>query len=393
MSPHASVFEESLRDFLKRGGYDVLLMAGSSAVDADMYYATGFLSRDPFFYVGKGDGETILVSQMEVGRAENESRVMNVYSTSDYMTSKPVNEGESRKASMVSMIFDVLNELGASTVAVPDNFPLYLGDGLRARGIDLVPSDLPFGYLRRHKSGFEVDCIVKAQRACEDAMNLAVDVLRRSSPKDGVLKLDDAVLTSESLRRMLAVRLAEHGCQQDDIIVACGSESADPHCIGYGPLRENEPIVIDISPYLCVERYYSDMTRTLSAGDCGSEVQDMYDAVLIAQTEAIAMISSGTPCRSIHDCVCDVFEEAGYDTIRSGSKVGFIHSTGHGVGLDIHEPPSISDNDDVLCEGDVVTIEPGLYYPEIGGVRLEDIMLVKPCGCENLTNFDKTMKV
>ena len=119
----------------------------------------------------------------------------------------------------------------------------------------------------------------------------------------------------------------------------------------------------------------------------------MYDAVLIAQTEAIAMISSGTPCRSIHDCVCDVFEEAGYDTIRSGSKVGFIHSTGHGVELDIHEPPSISDNDDVLCEGDVVTIEPGLYYPEIGGVRLEDIMLVKPCGCENLTNFDKTMKV
>lgn len=115
----------------------------------------------------------------------------------------------------------------------------------------------------------------------------------------------------------------------------------------------------------------------------------MYETVLAAQKKAFGMVKPGVKAADVHNAICDLFEEHGYDTYRSGSKAGFIHSTGHGVGLDIHELPSVGENEALLEAGNVITIEPGLYYPEIGGIRLEDMVLVTENGCQNLTGLEK----
>ncbi|RZN38380.1 MAG: M24 family metallopeptidase [Methanophagales archaeon ANME-1-THS] len=117
----------------------------------------------------------------------------------------------------------------------------------------------------------------------------------------------------------------------------------------------------------------------------------MYDAVKHAQDAALARVKEGVSCKDVHNLVCDLFEDRGYETIRKGGKKGFLHSTGHGIGLNVHENPRVGDNDYVLKKGNVITIEPGLYEPGVGGVRLEDMVLVLKNGCENLTRFEKQL--
>jgi Xaa-Pro aminopeptidase len=155
----------------------------------------------------------------------------------------------------------------------------------------------------------------------------------------------------------------------------------------------DEPIIIDIFPRNKRDRYYADMSRTVIKGEATERLADMYDAVLLAQETAIAMVKPGVRCSDIHSRVCEIFEEKGYATYKSGSSVGFIHSTGHGVGLEIHEAPPVGERDVVLEEGNVITIEPGLYYPDVGGIRLEDLILVTADGHENLTEMEKRFLV
>jgi Xaa-Pro aminopeptidase len=142
---------------------------------------------------------------------------------------------------------------------------------------------------------------------------------------------------------------------------------------------------------LKLERYYADMTRTVVKGEPEKEIKERYEAVKHAQDAALAFVKDGITCKEVHNLVCDIFEERGYGTVRKRSKKGFIHSTGHGVGLDLHENPKVGDNDYELRRGNVITIEPGLYDPEVGGVRLEDMVLVLKNGCENLTKFKKEL--
>ena len=136
-----------------------------------------------------------------------------------------------------------------------------------------------------------------------------------------------------------------------------------------------------------------DRTRTVVKDAPREKPKEMYEAVLEAQNAALALVKEGVTCRAVHDCVCDLFEGHGYETIRTGGKKGFIHSTGHGIGLTVHEDPRISDNEYVLQSGNVITLEPGLYEPEVGGVRLEDMVLVRKSGCENLTRFEKRLVI
>jgi len=159
-------------------------------------------------------------------------------------------------------------------------------------------------------------------------------------------------------------------------------------------LLADEPIVMDMVPRSKKERYYSDMTRTVMRGTPSEELKEMYSAVLDAQVLAISKIKAGVTGSEIHSIVCDVLEERGYETARGKTGVfteGFIHSTGHGVGLDVHEAPSLSENGKELKAGCVVTVEPGLYFKNIGGIRLEDVVVVMRNGCKNLTMFEKNL--
>ncbi len=365
-----------------------LLMVSESMRNADMYYATRFLAADPFIYLCfPQEGKDILiVSQMEYERARKESSVKEIRSALDY--------GYDLK--MEGLIAKILQDEDVKEVEVPKYFSLYTADALRKRGIEVVPMEAVLMTKEREiKEEQEISYMRKAQRACEHAMEIAIEVIKKSSVKDNFLIENGKILTSERIKAYIEYTLFDFGCACDagELIVACGKRAADPHFTGTGPIYANESIIIDISPRLKLERYYADMTRTVVKGEPEKEIEEMYESVKRAQDAALALVKEGVTCKEVHNLVCDIIEERGYGTIRKRSKKGFIHSTGHGVGLDLHENPHVGDNDYELRKGNVITIEPGLYDSEVGGVRLEDMVLVLKNGCENLTRFEKKLVI
>lgn len=365
-----------------------LLMVGESMRNADMYYATRFLAADPFVYlrVPQEQKDILIVSPMEYGRAKKESIVKEVRSSLDY--------GQDLK--LEALVLQILQEERITSIDVPRYFSLYTADELRRHDLEVIPvEELELTRARERKDEQEITYIKKAQSACEKAMDLVITIIKESTINESVLMENREILTSERVKAYIEHALIDAGCTFDggEPIVACGKSTADPHFSGTGPLLANEPIIIDIFPRLKRERYFADTTRTVVKGAPRGEINAMYEAVLEAQNAAFALVKAGVTCKEVHNCVCDIFEGRGYETIRSGGKKGFIHSTGHGIGLNVHENPRISDNEYVLQSGNVITLEPGLYDPEVGGVRLEDMVLVRKSGCENLTRFEKRLVI
>ncbi len=372
---------------------DAYLMVSESAHSADMYYASAFLAHDSFIYLNSMN-EKLLVSDMELGRAKKESRVNDVLPTSGFGIMEKLRTLKDVDAAYSGMIIEFLRSENVKRISVPYNFPVYLADIMRREGFDVVPVKSPFRDMREIKNENEIKAIEKAQRAGEIALMKARDAIRKATIGNGVLWQDSAPLTSENIRSIIEAVLLSRGCEAPDVIVACGRGSADPHWQGEGELRAGEPIVIDFVPRSKKERYYSDMTRTFVRGTPSDEIKNMYAAVRDAQEAAIGRIKAGITGSEVHDIVCDALEARGYETGRGKTGVfteGFIHSTGHGVGLDIHEGPNLSESGKELKEGCVVTVEPGLYFKKTGGVRLEDVVVVKAGGCKNLTMFEKNL--
>lgn len=372
---------------------DAYLMISESAHSADMYYATGFLAHDSFIYLNSKN-EKLLISDMELGRAKKESRVKDVLPTSGFGIMEKLRALKDIDAAYNGMIIEFLRSENIKRIAVPYNFPVYLADIMRRDGIDVIPVKSPFHKMREVKNENEIKAIEKAQRAGEKALAEAISAIRNATVGNGVLWHNNAPLTSEEIKSIIETSLLSGGFEAPDVIVACGRGSADPHWQGESELRAGEQIVIDFVPRSKKERYYSDMTRTVVRGTPSDEIKDMYSAVRAAQEAAIKRIKAGITGNEIHNFVCDVLEARGYETARGKTGVfteGFIHSTGHGVGLDIHEGPNLSESGKELKEGCVVTVEPGLYYKKIGGVRLEDVVVVTASGCKNLTMFEKNL--
>ncbi|MFZ2411096.1 MAG: Xaa-Pro peptidase family protein [Candidatus Methanoperedens sp.] len=372
---------------------NAFLMVSESAHNADMYYATGFLAHDSFLYFNSKI-EKLLVSDMELGRARKESKVKEVLPTSKYSIMEKLKKHKDADTAYCEMIIEFLRSEDVKRIAVPYNFPVQLADCLRNKDFDIIPIKSPFRELREVKTQTEIKAIVKAQRAGEQALADGIRAIKNASIKRGVLWHDGAPLKTEDVRAIIEKSLLSNGFEAADIILACGKGSADPHWHGEGELLANEPIVIDMVPRSKKERYFSDMTRTVMRGKPSGELLDMYSAVRDSQAAAIKKIKAGVSGSDIHNIVCDIIEDKGYETARGKSgefTEGFIHSTGHGVGLDIHEGPSLSENGKELKAGAVVTVEPGLYYRKIGGVRLEDVVVVTRSGCKNLTMFEKNL--
>lgn len=239
----------------------------------------------------------------------------------------------------------------------------------------------------RQKTSEQVLFIEEVQRAAEKAMEEVISYFRSSKNPN-----------SEEAHAIIDRVLEQAGCESPEgHIVAGGIQSAAPHEKGGGLLKRDEPIVIDIYPRSRTSGYFADMTRTVCLAKPAVQLQKMFDAVLGAQELAISMIKPGVQCQKIQEAVENFFSEAGFLTSGKVDKKGefpftegFVHSVGHGVGQSIHEAPRIGrKSSDVLMEGDVLAIEPGLYYKAIGGVRIEDMLLVTNNGFRNLTNFSK----
>jgi len=369
-----------------------ILIASESYHNADMYYATGFLAPDRFIYLCEDGREHVIVSQMEYERAKKESRVKDVLSFEDYDYTERLKTTKDSDRATADMLAAILGRLDIKSVRVPKDFSLLLADLLRARGIELIPVPRLFEESRSVKTSEELEKIKRAQAVNEKGLARAIDIIENSTVKDGVVHHEGIPLTAEFLRKEIELEFFRHGYDAESSIVASGPGSADPHFTGKGPIRAGEPIVIDIFPYGKQERYFADMTRTVSKGAPTPEVQKMYDLVLEAQMLAIGAIKAGVTGKYVNDLVCDFFEKHGYGTGRTKSRDGFIHSTGHGVGIEIHEYPSIGEIGlEPLKAGQVVTVEPGLYKHGLGGVRIEDMVVVTETGNINLTKFPKKL--
>jgi Xaa-Pro aminopeptidase len=370
---------------------DVLLIAASET-DSNLYYATRFPAPDPFIFL-RVKGETILVmSDLEVDRARATATVDTVLPYSDYEGRVKRREGAHPTA--IDVVDLVLKERGVTQVLVPESFSFEHARRLQAKGYELSTKREPFFEERALKTGEEVAAIEAAQRAVETAVHRVIDLFGAASVRDGLIVHGGEPVTSERIKKLINVALMEQECISQHTIIAGGLQACDPHNEGSGPLRAGEPIVMDIFPRNATTRYFADMSRTVLKGRASPDQKRLYDTVLAAQEEAIASVRDGADGQKIHARVLERFEQAGYKTgLINGRMQGFFHGTGHGVGIDIHEAPRIGKTGSPLKTGHVVTVEPGLYYPGIGGVRIEDMVLVEPDGCRNLTNFPKVFEI
>lgn len=368
------------------------LFIAASEQDSNLYYATRFMAPDPFIYLEIKGERLMVMSDLEMDRARTQASVDRVLSYSE-IEQKAKKQGI-KDPTAVDIVHVVLKESKIRRLSVPANFPVIHAARLQERGYSLKPKRDPFYEQRVVKTAEEVRHIEDAQRATEEAVAAAHALLRRAEIKDEQLWLDGEVVTSERIKKFVNVKLMERDCIAQHTIVAGGEQACDPHNEGSGSLPAHRSIIFDVFPRSATSRYFADMSRTVIRGKVSQELKRLYGAVKDAQEDAIDKIKDGVDGMKIHQGICARFEKAGYKTgLVNGRMQGYFHGTGHGVGLDIHEAPRISRTGSLLQEGHVVTVEPGLYYPGLGAVRIEDMVLVTKDGCRNLTNFPKIFEL
>jgi Xaa-Pro aminopeptidase len=368
------------------------LFIAASETDSNLYYATRFIAPDPFIYLEVKGERLMVMSDLEVDRARNQATVDRVLSYSD-LERRAKAQGM-QDPGTIDVIHLLLQEADLTELLVPPTFPFLHASRLQELGYRVRTKREPFYERRVVKSDEEVRHIEAAQRATETAVAAAHRELRRAEIRGNELWLDGERLTSERIKKLINVALMECDCVAQHTIVAGGEQACDPHDEGSGPLPAHRSIIFDVFPRSANSRYFADMSRTVIRGKASPELTRLYQAVKDAQEEAIGKIRDGADGALIHQGICDRFEKAGYKTgLVNGRMQGYFHGTGHGVGLDIHESPRISRTGSLLHEGHVVTVEPGLYYPGLGAVRIEDMVLVTKDGCRNLTNFPKVFEL
>jgi Xaa-Pro aminopeptidase len=368
-----------------------------------MYYLTEFLAPDPFIFLKTVDeAPTIVVSQMEFSRAQKQSVVNDVKSYVDFDYLNVIQSAPEPHLGFIWFIADVVKkELGVGTrICVPPNFPLAVADVLRNEGLMVAPMFGVVEKARETKDPQEVETIKEVQRVNEKVTSEVIQLIADSEVGRGKTLLSGGEpLTVGRVKSFFGRKLIENGCLPDeDIIVACGPKSADPHYVGMpeDKLKANQPIILDIYPRSIQKRYWTDMTRTVVKGKASRKLKKMYETVSEAKQASLDAIKSGVTGARVYAVCCDVLEKAGYQTTRNGNHVtvGMTHGLGHGVGLQIHESPRLSEFSlSPLHEHAVITVEPGLYDPKIGGLRLEDIIEVTKSGYKNLTKMETFLEI
>jgi Xaa-Pro aminopeptidase len=348
---------------------------------------------DPFLYAELDGVKHIAIGAMEIPRLAElglfELHPSEEYGADELRRAGDLSYSEIRREVSVRAV----KALGITSAVVPESFPLWLADRVRADGVELTVDGTFFDDRRRVKTDAELAGIRRAQRAAEAAMDAARDLLRRATPNGTGLVVDGEPLTVERVKSAMAQVFAAHGTMADDFIVAPGPQGAVGHDMGSGPIAAGVPIVIDIWPRDNESFMFCDMTRTFVVGDVPEDVQRWHALAKEALDRAISELKDGADGRAIFDGTCEIFEAAGEPTQRTKEQgkplsSGFFHGLGHGVGLEVHEEPGMGfAAEDLLKAGDVVTVEPGCYREGYGGVRLEDLVLVTKDGAENLTQY------
>ena len=371
-----------------------LLIVAASEHDANMLYAVGMFVPDPFIYLRIRGRQYIVMSDLEIDRARRSAPHCRVMSLTKYQ--ERLRGAGVKSPGLARVIREILREKQIRRVSVPADFPLGLAMELKRTGLSVKPRPGNFFPEREQKTPAEVKKISAALMMAEVGMAEGMQALRASKTgRDRRLIYHNAPLTSEKLRSVIDSAILQASGLAANTIVAGGRQGCDPHERGFGPLRANEPIILDIFPRSQKTGYFGDITRTVVRGRASEGVRRLYDTVWEGQKLAFRKVRAGVPTAEVHHAVQDYFVQQGYKTgRRAGRMEGFFHGTGHGLGLEIHEAPRMgSHSTGRLKPGQVVTVEPGLYYPELGGVRLEDVALVTHNGARNLTRFEKVLEI
>ena len=357
-----------------------------------MVYATHFRAPDAFVFVEVGGRKAVLLSDLEMDRGRREARVDEVASYS--ALEKIVQGTKKRKPAYAKVVAAFLKNRGAKNASVPADFPLGIARALRKEKIRIRPAKVSFLPQREIKSAREVKAIEAALRIAEAGLARGMEVLRAATiRKDGKLQWSRRVLTAELLRMEMEIAVVRGGGEaRGDTIVACGDLACDPHERGHGALSAHQLIILDIFPRDGRSGYFGDMTRTVVRGKASEAQRKIWETCLQGQEKALQVMKPGAPGGKIHEAIKAFFAESGYPTeIKDGRWQGFFHGTGHGLGLEIHEHPRFGATD--FRPGQVLTVEPGIYLPGLGGVRHEDVAVITARGCRVLSNFPKELEI
>jgi Xaa-Pro aminopeptidase len=370
-----------------------LLIVADSECDANMLYAVGLFVPDPFIYFRLGGQCHVVVNDLEVRRISKLARHCRVISYNQCLEKL---RRKVKRPGVATVISFLLRERHLRKIFVPANFPIGLARDLRHYRIKVRVKKDGFFPQREFKRADEIKKISAALMMAEVGLAEGIQALKTSKiGRDRGLIYHGAPLTSEKLRGVIDTAVLQAGGRTNHTIVAGGRQACDPHEPGHGPLRANETIILDVFPRSQKTGYFGDITRTVVRGRASEAVRRLYDTVARAQELALAQLLAKAKAVEVHGSVQTFFDAEGYKTVRKAGRMqGFFHGTGHGVGLELHEAPRIGvTSRDVLEAGQVVTVEPGLYYTGLGGVRLEDVVAVTAQGARNLTKFEKVLEV
>jgi Xaa-Pro aminopeptidase len=361
------------------------LICAASGSDADLLYATGFYADDPFVWWEIRGRTHIALSPLEIDRARPVARATEVHANGEFLSKG--------KAGFANIILGIAKKYRLRGFTVPAAFPSGLLEKLRRAGLKLTVSEKPFFPQRVRKSAEEIAALTNALRVAEAGLRRGIEVLKASrGDKRGALVWRHAPLTSERLRAEMDSAVLHAGGSPANTIVAGGEQGCDPHERGHGPLRANEAIVLDIFPRHARNHYYGDLTRTVVRGRASEALKAQYAAVHSGKRWVMKQMRAGANGPALQKELIGRFTAAGYPTEqREGRWVGMFHGVGHGLGLDLHETPRFAAGK--LVEGLSITVEPGLYYPGVGGVRIEDVVIVGKTGVRNLTRFEEELEL
>jgi Xaa-Pro aminopeptidase len=367
------------------------LIVAPSDTDADMLYATRIFIGDPFIFLQQKGKRTLVLSDLEIDRAKKNAKADEFVMFNQLEREV---QGKAKKAPPYEKVLaHFLTKRGVRRALVPANFPLGFANEIKRSGIALETSNGLFWPAREKKTAEEIRLLERALRMTETGMKRGMEILKASKPGTGKkLKWSGKTLTSEILRAEIDSAILRAGGVPTNTIVAGGDQACDPHERGFGPLRADSLIILDIFPRDGKTGYWGDMTRTVVRGRASEQQRKLWEAVKAGQALALKRIKAGVDGMSIHQAITELFERRGFPTeVRNGRRVGFFHGTGHGLGLEIHEYPRLQKV--MLKAGQCLTVEPGLYYPGIGGSRIEDVVIVEKDGCRILSKFPKQLEI
>ena len=364
------------------------LIVADSERSADMLYATRFFAPDAFIFLEAGGRRSVVLSDLEIDRGRRDARVDEVIALSDVEERVK----SSRKPGFEQALIQFLREKKIRRARVPYDFSAGLAAALAAAGIRLQPVSGLFWPQRELKTAAEVKAIGKALRNTEAGMARAIEVLRASRISGRDLLWANRKLTSEILRAEIDSAILRAGGLPANTIVAGGLQACDPHERGSGPLRPHELIILDLFPRDAKTGYFGDMTRTVVRGRAGEAQRRLWETVQRGQRMALRGMKPGASGSAVHEDIKAFFAREGYPTEkRNGRWVGFFHGTGHGLGLEIHEDPRFGRT--TFQPGQILTVEPGLYWPGVGGCRIEDVGLITAGGVRKLSRFPQQIEI